>query len=67
MKGVQYPTEEERRNSSKKNEEAEPKQKQCPVLDVSGGESKIQCCKEQYCIGTWKVGSKNQGKLDLVK
>ena len=36
-------------------------------MDVFGGESKVQCCKEQYCIGTWKVRSKNQGKLDLVK
>ena len=67
MKGVQYATEEGRRNSSKKNEEAEPKQKQCPVLDVSGGESKIQCCKEQYGIGTWNVRSMNQSKLDVVK
>ena len=66
MKGVQYAPEEER-NSSKKNEETEPKQKHCPVLDVSGGESKIQCCKEQYVIGTWNVRSMNQGKLDVVK
>ena len=35
----------------KKNVKAEPKPKQCPVVDVSGGESKMQCCKEQYCIG----------------
>ena len=39
------------------NEEAEPKQKQCPVVDVSGVESKVQCCIEQYCIGTWNVRS----------
>ena len=31
------------------------------------GESKFQCCKEQYCIGTWTVRSMNQGKLDMVK
>ena len=36
-------------------------------MDVSGGESKVQCCKEQYCIGTWKVRSMKQGKLDVVK
>ena len=35
-------------------------------MDVSGGESKVQCCKEQYCIGTWNVRSLNQGKLDVV-
>ena len=37
------------------------------LLDVSGGESKVQCCKEQYCIGTWNVRPTNQGKLDVVK
>ena len=36
------------------------------VVDMSGGESKLQCCKEQYCIGTWNVRSLNQGKLDVV-
>ena len=36
-------------------------------MDVSWGESKVQCCKEQYCIGTWNVRSMNQGKLDVVK
>ena len=64
---VQYATREEQRNSSRRNEEAEPKWKQHPVMDVSGGESKVQCCREQYCIGTWKVRSMNQGKLDVVK
>ena len=39
--GAQYATGEEWRNSSRRNEEAEPKQKQCPVVDVSGGESKV--------------------------
>ena len=38
-----------------------------PVVDVSGGESKVQSCKEQYCLGTWNVRSMNQGKLDVVK
>jgi len=42
-------------------------QKQCPVVEVSGGESQVQCCKEQYCIGTWNVRSMNQGKLEVVK
>ena len=45
----------------------EPKQKQHPVVDVTGDGSKFQCCKEQYCIGTWNVRSMNQGKLEVVK
>ena len=45
----------------------EPKQKQYPVVDVTGGRSKVRCCKEQYCIGTWNVRSMNQGKLEVVK
>ena len=45
----------------------EPKQKQCPVVDVTGDGSKVQCCKKQYCIGTWNVRSMNQGKLEVVK
>ena len=65
--GAQYATGEERRKSSRRNEEAEPKLKQCPVVDMSGGESKVQCCKEQYCLGTWNVRSMNQGKLEVVK
>ena len=36
-------------------------------MDVSGGESEVQCYKEQYCIGTWNVRSMNQGKLEVVK
>ena len=63
--GAQYATEEERRNSSRKNEEAEPKQKQYQV--VTGDQSKVQCCKEQYCIGIWNGRSVNQGKLEMVK
>ena len=51
----------------KKNEGMEPKQKQYPVVDVAGGRSKIRCCKQQYCIGTWNVRSMNQGKLEVVK
>ena len=45
----------------------EPKQKQYPAVDVTGDRSKVQCCKEQYCIGTWNVRSMNQGKLQVVK
>ena len=44
----------------------EPKQKQYPVVDVTDHRSKVRCCKEQYCIGTW-IRSINQGKLELVK
>ena len=55
------------RNNSRKNEETEPKQKQHPVVDVTGDGSKVQCYKEQYCIGTWNVRSMNQGKLEVVK
>ena len=65
--GVQYCTGEEWRNSSWRNEEAEPNQKQRPVVDVSDGESKVQGCKEQYCIWTWNVKSINQGKLEVIK
>ena len=36
-------------------------------MDVTGVGSKVQCCKEQYCIGTWNVRSMNQGKLEVVK
>ena len=64
---AQYATGEEQRKSSRKHEEAEPKSKQHPVVDVSGGESKVQCCKEQYFTGTWNLRSMNQGKLEVVK
>ena len=55
------------RNNSRKNEGMEPKQKQHPVVDGTGDRSKVQCCKEQYCIGTWNVRSMNQSKLEVVK
>ena len=45
----------------------EPKQKQYPAVDVTGDRSKVRCCKEQYCLGTWNVRSMNQGKLEVVK
>ena len=65
--GALYASGDQWRNNSRKNERMEPKQKQYPVVDVTGDRSKIQCCKEQYCIGTWNVRSMNQGKLEVVK
>src|SRR5574337_2052758 len=65
--GAQYATGDQWKNNSRKNEGMEPKQKQHPGVDVTGNGSKIQCCKEQYCIRTWNVRSINQGKLELVK
>ena len=49
---AQYATGDQWRNNSRNNEEMEPKQKQQPVVDVTGDGSKVQCCKEKYCIGT---------------
>ena len=65
--GVQYATGDQWRNNSRKNEGMEPKQTQYPVVDRTGDRSKVRCCKEQYCIGTWNVRSMNQGKLEVVK
>ena len=65
--GAHYCTGEEWRKNSRKKEEREPKQKQHPVVDVTGDGSKVCCCKEQYCMGTWNVRSMNQGKLEVVK
>ena len=45
----------------------ELKQKQDPVVDGTGDRSKVQCYKEQYCIGTWNVRSMNPGKLEVTK
>ena len=59
--GAQYATGDWWRNNSRKNEEMEPKQKQHPVVDVTGDRNKVQSCKEKYRIGTWNVGSMNQG------
>ena len=64
---AQYATGDQWRNNSRKNEGMELKQKQYPVVDVTGDRSKVQCCKEQYCIGTWDVRSMNQGKLEVIK
>ena len=54
--GTQYATEDQWRNNSGKNGGMEPKQKQYPAVDVTGDRSKVQCCKEQYCIGTGMSG-----------
>ena len=56
LEGAQYATGDRRRNNST-----------IPVVDVTGDRSKVQCCKEQYCIGTWNVRAMNQGKLEVVK
>ena len=45
----------------------EPKQKQHPVVNGTGDGSRVQCCKEQYCIGTRNVRSMNQAKLEVGK
>ena len=55
------------KNNSRKNEGMEPRQQQYQVMDVTGDRSKVSCCKEQYCIGTWNVRSMNQGKFEVVK
>ena len=65
--GAQYATGDQWRNNSRRDEGMEPKQKQYPVVYVTGDRSKIRCRKEQYCIGTWNVRSMNQGKLEVVK
>ena len=54
--GAQYATGDQWRNNARKKEETEPQQKQCPVVDVTHDGSKVQCCKEQYCIATWNLG-----------
>ena len=64
---AEYVTGDQWRNKSRKKEETEPKWKHHPVEDVTGNGSKVWCCKEQYCIGTWNVRSMNHGKLEVVK
>ena len=62
--GAQYATGEKWRNNSRMNR---AKQKKHPEVDVTGDGNKVQCCEEQYCIGTWNVRSMNQSKLEVVK
>ena len=65
MEGAQYATGDQWRNDSRKNGGA--KAKTNPAVDVTGDRSKVRCCKEHYCIGTWNVRSLNRGKLEVVK
>ena len=64
--GAQYTSEEEWRNNSRRKEETE-QSKKSPVVDVTGEGSKIPCCKEQSCIGTWNIRSMNHVKSEVVK
>ena len=59
--GAQYATGDQWRNNSRKNEGMEPKQKQYPAVDATGDRSKVRCCKQQYCIGTWFHESRQIG------
>ena len=68
--GARYATGDQWGNNSRKKEGMDSKQKEYPAVDVTGDRSKVQCYKEQYCIGTWNVHesrSMNQGKLEVVK
>ena len=65
--GDQHATRDQWRNNSRKNKETEPKQKQHPVVGVTGDGNKVWCYKEQFCIGTWDVRSMNWDKLEVVK
>ena len=65
--GARYATGDQWENNFRKNEETEPKRKHRPVVDMTGDGSKVRCCKEQYCVGTWNVRSMNQSKLEVVK
>ena len=64
---AQYATGDQWRNNFRKNEEKQPKQKQRPLVDVTGDGSNVQCCKEQYCMGPQNVKYTNKGKLEVVK
>ena len=65
--GAQYATGDQWRNNSRKNEGTESKQKQHPVVDMTGDRSKVWCCKEQHCIGTWSVRPMNQGIWKMAR
>ena len=65
--GAQYATGDQWRNNSRKEWRDGAKAKTIPSCDVTGDRSKVWCCKEQYCIGTWNVRVMNQGKLKVVK
>ena len=65
--GAQYHIGGQWRKNSRKNEDMEPMQKQYPVVDVIGDRRKVECFKEQYCIGSWNVSSTNESKLEVLK
>ena len=65
--GAQYATGDQWRNNSRKNEQMELKQKQYPVVNVTGDGSTVRCCKEQYCIESWNVRSMKQGNMEVVE
>ena len=71
--GAQYATGDQWRNNSREKKQMEAKENThthtytLTVVDVTGDTSRVRCCKEQYCIGTWNVRSMNQGKLEVVK
>ena len=65
--GAQYVTGDQWRNNSRKNEGMELKQKQHPVVDVTGDRSKVRCCKEQYCIAAWNVQFSSVQSLSRVR
>ena len=65
--GARYATGDWWRNNSRNNDWIEPKQKQHPIVHVTGDRRKVQGYKEQYSIGTWNVKFMNQGKLEVVK
>ena len=65
--GAQHATGGQWQNNSRKNDEMGSKWKQSPFVDVTGDRSKVQCCKEQYCIGTWSVRFMNEDKLEMAR
>ena len=65
--GAQYASGDQWRSNFRKNEGMQPKRKQHPFVAGTSDRSKVPCCKEQHCIGTWNVRSRNQGKLEVVK
>ena len=67
QQALKYATGDEWRNNSRKNEETEPKQKQCPTVNATGDGRKVRCCEEQYYIGTWNLRFMNQGTLIVIK
>ena len=64
--GAQYAIRDQWINNSRKNEETDPKQKQHPVINVTGDGSRVWRCKEQYCIRTWNARYMNQVKLEVA-